>query len=360
MGEVGLKPNPLTSRANSLARHLITFAKNVALPELSREVSVGPFAVTISFSEPGQLTDLVSRGFLPGFPEEPLSSANVFVIQAQSNFTFPNLEWAREWIDANQIIPSSISPQNKIFIDKNQGFVYCYDIKTHEAAVFIRDRSELDLRSLITPFRVLWSWIADEFSATVIHAAALEVDGMGLLISGPSGSGKSTLALAGSRIPGAKIISDDCVLVHHGLAYAVFSRAKISKQMGEVADAFHQSQLETVPNGIRAKFFLDIERQLPNHDRKMKISGLIFPSVYGQTGVFRLTPDDAANRLASDSLREIFGGTQRVEERIRKLGGSTPALRVLLAHSPLKSVEQLEEVIPLELRKFSSRGGKSA
>jgi excinuclease ABC subunit A len=45
----------------------------------------------------------------------------------------------------------------------------------------------------VSPFRVLFSWIANDFNAEIIHASGVEIDGVGILISGSSGSGKSTL-----------------------------------------------------------------------------------------------------------------------------------------------------------------------
>ncbi|MBY8977240.1 serine kinase [Rhodobacteraceae bacterium NNCM2] len=54
-----------------------------------------------------------------------------------------------------------------------------------------------------------------EAAGTAIHASAVEIGGLGLLITGRSGSGKSTLALELLAL-GATLISDDQTLVQPG------------------------------------------------------------------------------------------------------------------------------------------------
>lgn len=60
-----------------------------------------------------------------------------------------------------------------------------------------------------------WSVAAVEFAPLVIHAAALERDGMALIMPAPSGSGKSTLSAA-LALRGWRLFSDEMAVFFYG------------------------------------------------------------------------------------------------------------------------------------------------
>ena len=68
----------------------------------------------------------------------------------------PSIEWARKWIDTHSVVPEMISYPYRIFIDKNTGSIYLFDTISERGVICLRRSSEIDLRGMITPFRLMW------------------------------------------------------------------------------------------------------------------------------------------------------------------------------------------------------------
>ena len=71
-----------------------------------------------------------------------------------------------------------------------------WDRHSRRALYWVRRASDLPFWEIASPFRILFHWWAQSWGGQVAHAAAVGVNGRGVLLAGKSGSGKSTAALA--------------------------------------------------------------------------------------------------------------------------------------------------------------------
>jgi energy-coupling factor transporter ATP-binding protein EcfA2 len=255
----------------------------------------------------------------------------------------PSLEWARPWIETVREIPSTITYPHRILIDRIVGLVLILDQTEGRAVAWLRHRQEMDLRSLFTPFRVLLSWLANLFNGEVIHASAAVIGGRALVLSGGSGSGKSTLALA-LGLAGHPVIADDCLLVEGTTVHSVFSRAKVdehTQRMLGLAD----SALIRFPEAPRAKRLLPLDGATVSVASEAPLGAWGMPQVSTHSSWYRLNARRAHMMIATDSLREIQGGTPRNRVRLATMAAAAPAYRLVLNDALRDSVATACEVI---------------
>lgn len=341
---VGLRQSRNNPRARAFAETLLDEAESVD-QTLVEAISVGGLPIELSVLANDPARDLIRGAFIPSPNQANKTPTRVSVRRLNKlGGHLPEWEWAERWISGCQVIPPAVTSPYRIFIDRNQGFVYCYDPSNNRAVVVLRDQGEIDPRSLITPFRVLWSWIASSHKATILHAGAVEVRGQGVLISGPSGSGKSTLSLGGGLRPAGRFIADDCVLIQGTRVHAVFSRAKVDpKTLRDLTSKFSLTT-HTLSDTPRAKSYVQLSGDEPWWVESTHISGIVFPVVSSEAGFFPLDTGRSQRILVADSLREVFDGTPQERIRMAHIAASVPGYRLHLGPHFDENYELLEKV----------------
>jgi hypothetical protein len=335
----GLSLDRRSERGRRFAEELIDRATDAARTwDQSR---LGPARLGIGTLTDDRLARLVRGAFLPAAgasgPEFTLAVAR------HGERRLPSTDWARPWTETGRVVPAELTYPLRVFLDRQVGIAYAFDPRSRRAAVWIRRERELDLRSFITPFRVLLSWMADTFDAEVVHASAAVVDGRGLLLSGASGSGKSTLAI-GLGLAGHAMISDDCVLVHDSTAHAVFARAKLDEAAVRLVDG-HDLLLQNLPRTPRAKGFVQVDQLGSGFAAEHALHAWGFPALAQQPGHYRVTPRRAYRLLATDSMREVFGGSTRNRLRLARSVRQHPSHRLLLGPSMAENIEVVRSAI---------------
>lgn len=326
----GLRSNRTSQRARYLARTIIDQSHSCARNHV--EFTLAGSAVALRWGISDSLTDLISGAFWSTEPESPKFS--IAILRRNEVRTLPSLEWAKPWIDAHQVMPAEITYPYRIMIDQPQGLIQVFDTVHNVGGIYIRHEQELDLRSFITPFRLMWNWVAHQFNAEIVHAASVELNRKGVLLSGASGSGKSTFAIH-AALHGAEIIADDCTLVHESKLYPVFKRSKTLETTLQLIDSpalagSLSAKRITSDHMTSAKSIIDLGDSPLSVTQETAFHSLIFPRVSPQCGAYRISPRQAVDRLTSDSLREIHGGSTRNRIRLARLARSVPSHRVLL------------------------------
>ncbi|CAN5635280.1 hypothetical protein BH10ACT2_BH10ACT2_24790 [soil metagenome] len=190
------------------------------------------------------------------------------------------------------------------------------------------------------PFRhLLGSWATREKLA-LVHAAAVGVDGVCLLLPGTSGSGKSTTALTAAA-HGLDFLADDlCLLDPSGpTAYAPYALAKLEEDAFERLPSLRDSVLSTedgqsmiAPPGLRTS---------------SRLVGIAIPHVAGtvRTSWSRSTARAALHAMAPSTLIEGNGGSAATMQLMRELGEVLPCFDLALGTDPVGVAETLRELV---------------
>ena len=261
----------------------------------------------------------------------------------------PSIEWAREWIDAHSVIPEVISYPYKIFFDKNTGLFYLFDTRSQTGVVYIRRPSETDLRGMITPFRLMWSWIANSSNASIVHASAVSTELGTVLLAGASGSGKSTMAV-NLALAGNHLISDDCTWIQDGICYPVFDRAKIKKNSElsqEIVD--RGVRLKGFETEIDSKAFFQVSQFNRRETIPSEVAHIFFPVIWPGLSDLKLSHRSAFERLELDSGREVFQNGARSKVFIAQICKEIPASILWVSPNWTDNIERVYAILERDI-----------
>jgi energy-coupling factor transporter ATP-binding protein EcfA2 len=261
----------------------------------------------------------------------------------------PSIEWARKWIDSHSIVPEIVSYPYRIFIDKNTGSIYLFDTCSQIGVICLRRKSETDLRGMITPFRLMWSWIANRQKASVIHASAVTTKHGAVLFSGASGCGKSTTAI-NLAMAGNHLISDDCVWIQDGKSYPVFDRAKIKKG-SDLSRRIHERGIavrwfETEGD---SKAFFQVSELNRTGTNPTDVAHIFFPVIWPSLSDLTISSKSAFDRLETDSGREVFQNGLRSKVIIAQICKGTPSSILWLSPNSADNIERIYAILEKNL-----------
>jgi hypothetical protein len=327
--------------AKKFARDFFLASEDFAVKHANtRSISLGKHSVNLSVNSATPIGALIFDAFIPTESQDPTFTLQVW--DSSRGNALPDLAWAREYMQQDIAIPRPSGSALQIAFDKSQGFIYVYNNETKVGSIWIREHSQVALSSFITPFRLMFSWMADHFNGEIIHAATIGIDGKGILINGPSGSGKSTLALL-AALRGCQVLADDVTLHHEGKIYGIYSRAKAQASSTplslaglstyEVADTFQGKTVVPLDN-FKERFVRSLDLQV-----------IILPVFVHMNHYERLSPSIALKLLAPNSLREIFGGTPKNFMRLAQLTRKVPTYRLALSEDLEKNYQQLVKIV---------------
>ena len=257
----------------------------------------------------------------------------------------PSIEWARKWIDTHSVVPEMISYPYRIFIDKNTGSIYLFDTISERGVICLRRSSEIDLRGMITPFRLMWYWIANCREAAVVHASAVTTEHGTILFAGASGSGKSTLAI-NLGLAGNHLISDDCVWIQGGECYQVFDRSKIKKN-SELSIKIEEQgiPLNWFETEGDSKTFFQVSKFNKTRTNATEIAHIFFPVIWPCVSDLKISKKDAFERLEHDSGREVFQNGARSKVIIAQICREIPASILWISPSSTDNIERVYSIL---------------
>lgn len=322
----GRRLNRDSYHARAYAHAFLSESQDIA--KTTQSFALGPARLDVQYHTQDWLSELILGAFLPEKETaEPVSAFTLSITRSHEAKSHPDFTWLMPQIELNLPFRQSVSYPYRIFFDKHQGLTYVYNTQTQHGAIRIRRDSELDLRSFITPFRLMLSWMANHLNAEIVHGAAVSTSNTGILLSGGSGSGKSTLALAAIGV-GLFFLADDCVMIHDTTMHAVYRRAK--KVPDTAGSAFDFTR---IPQAPRAKEFLDVTTLGSSFSRLAPLDGIVYPVIRSTSGMYPVSQQQSVLMLTTDSLREIFGGGKENGPRLRKIATSVPGYRLLLGNN---------------------------
>jgi hypothetical protein len=321
------------------ASELFGSAERSSVP--GEAIRLGHWNVETRYALRPDTLDFVQRAFLPASGD-----GRTFTLTIADGHTLPvlpNLDWASPWTTMHVPVPENHSYPYRIFADVYAGILYVWDTVAHRGLIWIRRGSELDFRVLVTPFRLMFSWMAHSKGGLVLHAGVGAVAKRGVLLSGPSGSGKSTTSISLGLFRGG-LLADDCVLLEGSTAHAIYARGKVDES---ALTMMGRSSIttEVVPGFDNGKRMMNLSQLGDQFLETISVGAIVFPSRHRSSGVFPVSSASASNRLSLDSRRELFGGSVRDRILIAALCSSVPAFHLNLATSTSDVMQQCDSLI---------------
>ncbi len=223
-----------------------------------------------------------------------------------------------------------------------------YDQAKNLGHYLVRDASLLPFWELSAPFRNIIHWWTKETDYQVIHAAHLDFDGVGILLSGKGGSGKSSTTL-GSVLQGKKTLGEDYILVDtkNAFGYSLYRTGKLGHEaMKRFPELDHS--LETVGqiNEDKMAFFLDdqIEDSMLTYG---KLKYHFIPSINFSSST-QIESTASAEGFKQMAPSTIFQLPRLQESNFRKCGNLCKSLetyRILLGNEPKEINDAIEEFV---------------
>lgn len=337
--------NPLVPmrKAQIFAEAMMGLALNANTSSLN--VSLGTAALDLRLTQLDYLGDLIQGAFLPA--PDRTAVARLTVMRRSDLPVLPAIHWAQPWINEHKELPSHVTYPYRIFFDRVVGLLYVLDQRDATAVIWVRDEAELDTRSFFTPFRIMFSWLANLRGAEVIHASGAVDGGNGIVFSGASGSGKSTLALALVQT-GCEVVADDCLWIENDQMHALYARAKVDEAAATML-GLAMGDLHHLNPASRSKRVLSLP-DMESFRASAPLNSLAFPTLGTRPGWYALHPRRAHRLLSTDSLREVMGGRARNHLRLARLTRAYPANRVILTPSITENLITVKKIARKPLR----------
>ena len=338
------KVGPLREMTNSevkeFAHAFFSASANFINKDLkSFNISLGDKGVQVLVNQSDDLSGHIFRALIPRVDGSFDFSLEVW--RTGKGSVLPNLDWARNYLAHDNLVPPSLTTPYRVAFDRSQGFIYLYDTQTKKAAIWIAEDSQISLNSFVTPFRIIFSWMAEDFGGEIVHASAISIGGNGIIINGASGSGKSTLAIL-CLLNGFEMIADDVVLFHDGSISALYKYAKVDPRTSPL-DLSHLQmfQMERTPE---AKSILDLSQFGEQFVLRAQAIALALPIFVHLNHHALVSPSIAIKLLAPNSLRELMGGSPYNFKNLVNLTRALPSYRIALSTDNKRNMESINAI----------------
>jgi hypothetical protein len=192
-----------------------------------------------------------------------------------------------------------LSEQTTICRDQHMDGLYILDRLHKRILIWVPSYESFPYWAKATPFRIPFSWVASENNGEMIHSAAIELEGHGVLLAGNSGRGKTTTALNGA-LEGARILGEDFILYMNNRVFAVYTTAKIHP--GAHLDHLIVKGLKVPPSIANQKSIVSLRDQLFSMVESFKPTILYFPRIL-EVG----SPTEIVKVPKALALREFAG-----------------------------------------------------
>jgi hypothetical protein len=245
--------------------------------------------------------------------------------------------------------------------EPDTGQFWMLDRLTATAVVWINDVDALPIWDRIHPLRKLLHAWARGFGADLVHAGAVGIDGVGVLVIGPGGTGKSTTVLAAMNA-GLSAAGDDYVLVDAGVprgspptAHALYGTMRLHQAHLDRFPALmtHHDNIFEEPWSGRTKVTSYISRHLPDRlTQDLRLVAIVIPQVVGpqdvanpQPEVTREAPARALLALAPSSVLQVDPTDTAMFARLAELCRRLPCWRLPLGPDLTQATDRLTRLI---------------
>lgn len=241
----------------------------------------------------------------------------------------------------NLLLREFLESEKFVAIDRSWNAIYFLDKTRNIGGVWAPNYSQLSLASFITPLRTLISWCIDSKGLEIIHAAGVEIEGKGLLLTGPSGSGKSTIALY-AALQGHGILGDDAVIVNKEQMKALYRNAKIEIKSRQLK--IDGKRVKKLTGSGITKHVLPLENNGFNFLHSAVLHAVILPFI-GEVGSYRkIGKIEAIKEFMPQTTKELLGGTRHNIANLFELVETLPFYRLELSNNASLNLQILTDI----------------
>lgn len=340
-----LKVGRLNEKMSDLLTVLPTLI-NIALTKLDRsselvsKIKLIDTLIELYSDIDSDINTLLKSAFL----ESEFESADYRLVIFKSDL--PQLHDTLEAKDAagNLLLRNFYQSSQYIAIDRSWNAIYFLDKSKKIGGVWAADFSKIPMSSFITPLRTLLSWCVEEMGYELIHAAAVEIAGKGVALTGPSGSGKSTLAIyAATR--DKIILGDDAVLISNNRMYAIYSNAKV-----DLNTSFFDLEklgVNRLTDERSKKAILKLQSANVRFARDLPLSVIVLPEIAKKVSFFEIPKVAVLREFLPQTMKELLGGTTVNARNLFKIVSSLPFFKLQLGPDMNENLNALHEIVEM-------------
>lgn len=243
------------------------------------------------------------------------------------------------------------SDEIRCTFDVDAGILCLFDRERKLALYWTRDAGATPWYERAAPLlAILNGWLAG-LRRQIVHAAAVGVDGRGVLLAGRGGSGKSTTAIA-CLAAGMSYASDDYCLMSgetNPAAFSLYSTAKLdTDSMRRLPELAAEATPAKPTDGEKAVLFL--HPAFADRIASFPIRAILLPRVTGRpkSAVRRASAAEALRGLAPSTVLQLNGAGQTA------LAAMAEWVRAVPCHHLELGVDLAEVVATV--RRVASRG----
>jgi hypothetical protein len=244
--------------------------------------------------------------------------------------------WQQGEIKPQSLKPTSISigrTHEKYKFHADQGIVATYNYTSNQAYVMTIPSSPLAYWHIASPFRRILKLYFESRNMYVLHGAAININGRGILIVGKSGAGKSTLAMH-CAAHGLGYLGDDYVAVDSNhVVYSLFSSLKVFPN----DDCFSEQAHFRISNCRGKRIYFLSQHVSMKTKQSVPICAIVIPDITSGklAGLEEIKNPDIEGALSPYSLTQSNFLSLETISALNKLKD----IPTYLLHSKMKSAE---------------------
>lgn len=215
-----------------------------------------------------------------------------------------------------------------------------FDYEERRAVCWFLDIEEIPWYEKVMILKYLAPRLFRDEKALMLHAAAVGIEGEGVLLVGKSGVGKSTTSL-NCLLSEFEFVADDYCLYKDGDVFSVSKYAKLL--LGENL-GFVEQDLEYFRGADKAvlNLFSRFKDKLVSH---LRVKAILLPSISNKSGIEVCTKAEALKALAPSSLGQIAGTSAREMRIISELVREVSVYNLFLGRNVKANVDAVREVL---------------
>ncbi|HEX9829651.1 MAG TPA: hypothetical protein VGB10_05515 [Bacteroidota bacterium] len=266
---------------------------------------------------------------------------------ASTRSKIPDIAWFKSYRQGTGVILSVREGSHCMAYQSNTGVLSFLDIAETTGYYWVADAKRLPYYEVARPMSLLLHWWFHHEGYQMLHAAAIGLDGKGIVLAGKGGSGKSSTSLHWLEA-GLGYAGDDYCLIDirsQPTIYSIYNSAMLFPKDIPVFPSL-------TPFVADAMNPTDEKRLLFIHERNrvcssFRFNALFLPRVTEQekAKLFVVSPSEAMKALAPSTLLQLPGARANAFHAMSTLVRKVPSYRLELGTDRQHGIQLIREFL---------------